>query len=138
MSDFIGNSILFIQNNIIDIMLIVFGFFIFLSFLVMHTRSLDNDMAIESMTIRPTKQDVLERIKKSFCQTYQGDSSKLETYCESLSENSCKATSCCVFAKLNNKDKCVVGNAMGPIFQTDINGNPLTIDEYYYKNKLYK
>jgi len=70
----------------------------------------------------------------SFCNTFGGDSRKLESACDSLTSKNCKASSCCVFI---NGNKCSAGGITGPTFKTDKDGNKITVDNYYYMNKCY-
>jgi len=70
----------------------------------------------------------------SFCNTFGGDSSKLEEVCGRLTSNNCKSSSCCVFV---NGNRCSAGGITGPTFKTDKDGNKITVDNYYYMNKCY-
>jgi hypothetical protein len=70
----------------------------------------------------------------SFCNTFGGDSSKLEGACGSLTYKNCKSSSCCVFI---NGNKCSAGGITGPTFKTNKDGNKITVDNYYYMNKCY-
>jgi len=70
----------------------------------------------------------------SFCNTFGGDSSKLEGACGSLTSKNCKSSSCCVFV---NGNRCSAGGITGPTFKTDKDGNKITVDNYYYTNKCY-
>jgi hypothetical protein len=68
----------------------------------------------------------------SFCATYIGASGSLNNECKRLTEKNCNETSCCVFT--NNK--CVAGNANGPIYNTNSSGKTITAD-YYFQNQCY-
>ena len=70
----------------------------------------------------------------SFCNTFGGDSSKLEGACGSLTSKNCKSSSCCVFV---NGNRCSAGGITGPTFKTDKDGNKITVDNFYYMNKCY-
>jgi len=65
---------------------------------------------------------------KSFCKTYDNDSSNLQNACGRLTTENCKNSECCV---LSNGKKCLAGNANGPTFK---NGNE---KKYYYMGKCY-
>jgi hypothetical protein len=67
-----------------------------------------------------------------FCNSMEGSSADLEKACNTLTEENCNETNCCV---LVNGKKCSAGNQKGPTFQTDLNGNTIPIDFYYYQNK---
>ena len=65
---------------------------------------------------------------KSFCKTYNNDSSNLQNACGRLTVENCKNSECCV---LSNGKKCLAGNANGPTFKTGNEKN------YYYMGKCY-
>jgi len=69
-----------------------------------------------------------------FCATHTGSSQTLIESCGKLTNQNCNLTSCCVM--LNGK-KCVPGNKDGPTFKS-LNGAPIEIDYYYYKNKKHR
>ena len=75
------------------------------------------------------------KLKAGFCKTNLGKPAELETECAKLSNHSCTATSCCVWASMDSKESCVSGNEHGPIFKTGPNGSPKTMDYYYFENK---
>ena len=68
----------------------------------------------------------------AFCDYHKGVS--LEMACNKLTNDNCNSTNCCV---LTNENKCKAGNKLGPIFNTDKNGQTINIDYYYYRNKCY-
>jgi len=68
----------------------------------------------------------------SFCASYIGASGSLNNECKRLTEKNCNETSCCVFT--NNR--CMAGNANGPIYNTNSSGKTITAD-YYFKNQCY-
>lgn len=70
----------------------------------------------------------------SFCNKYQRNPNSLEGACKKLTNENCKMSSCCV---LVNGSKCSAGGASGPIYKTDDKGQPMQLDNYYYKNKCY-
>ena len=75
----------------------------------------------------------------SFCEIHKGKSNELEGLCGKLSSANCNLTSCCVYLnKKEGKDMCVAGDMNGPTYKTDKTGSLITMDSYYYKNKLYK
>ena len=74
---------------------------------------------------------------KSFCKTYQGDSGKLNKIANSLTNENCKTSPCCVLVQGQNGNTCMAGDASGPTFKTDTNGNMISIDAYYYQGKKY-
>ena len=87
----------------------------------------------EGLTNRE-KTNLLNSMKKGFCNTYSGKSDELDSQCQKLTENNCNLTECCVYTSVN---KCVAGNKSGPTFKTDDNNQPINLDYYYYQNKCY-
>lgn len=50
----------------------------------------------------------------AFCESYRGESGKLNEECGKLTNNNCNSISCCV----SSNDKCVAGNSKdGPTFK---------------------
>lgn len=91
---------------------------------VVENMSTDQDKEIASLT-DPSK---------GFCEIYRGKSHELEGECNKLTSERCNTTDCCVWA---NNSKCSAGGINGPTYKTDKDGNMITIDSYYYKNKCY-
>jgi hypothetical protein len=85
----------------------------------------------------PTDDSLDAKLKAGFCKSHLGKPAELETACGNLSKNSCKATSCCVWAKMNSAESCVSGNRHGPIFKHESSGAPKTLDYYYFENKCH-
>ena len=79
--------------------------------------------------------DLNASLQAGFCKTHLGKPAELETACGNMSKQSCTATSCCVWAKMDSKESCVSGNQYGPIFKNHKNGAPKTLDYYYFENK---
>jgi len=69
----------------------------------------------------------------AFCKSQIGGISK----CNTLTQNNCNKTSCCVWLNDDKIDnKCVKGNVNGPTFNTDKNGKTVK-SSYYFMNKCY-
>lgn len=79
--------------------------------------------------------DLNASLEAGFCKTHLGKPAELETACGNMSKQSCTATSCCVWAKMDSKESCVSGNQFGPIFKNGPDGAPKTLDFYYFENK---
>lgn len=75
------------------------------------------------------------KLKAGFCKWHLEKPAELETECGKLSKHHCKATSCCVWARMNSAESCVSGNRHGPIFKHETSGAPKTLDHYYFENK---
>ena len=83
------------------------------------------------------KEDKLEAPADHFCEDMKGKSHELETHCNSFTEQSCKYSSCCVYASIDGSEKCMAGGEDGPTFGRNDDGTKKNIDYYYYKNKCY-
>ena len=94
-----------------------------------------NDNAANDNAANDNADDLDAKLKAGFCKTHLGKPAELETACGNLSKQSCSATSCCVWAKMDSKESCVSGNQHGPIFKNGTNGAPKTLDYYYFENK---
>lgn len=92
---------------------------------------LQTGMESDTFGIQPGTQN-LATGANSFCESYRGSSAQLNTECGRLTQKNCNETSCCVFT--NNK--CVAGNANGPTYNTDNNGNTNT-SPYYFQNQCF-
>lgn len=66
------------------------------------------------------------KISDAFCDKYRG-TSQLGEKCESLTEDNCNLTDCCVYV---NGSKCMAGSAAGP---TNMPGVTKDSDYYFYK-----
>jgi hypothetical protein len=70
-----------------------------------------------------------------FCERYANNTLGLEQKCNSLSNDVCASTECCV---LLGGQKCVAGNSQGPLVQS--NFSDFTVknrDMYFHKGKCY-
>ena len=91
----------------------------------------------ESMTILDETDELVEDMtngSKNFCSENQEDPVNMNTKCAVLSNTNCKMSECCA---LVNDDKCMAGDANGPVFKNDSDGKSIPIDSYYYMNKCY-
>jgi len=93
------------------------------------------DNAANDNAANDNADDLDAKLKAGFCKTHLGKPAELETACGNLSKQSCSATSCCVWAKMDSNQSCVSGNQHGPIFKNGTNGLPKTLDYYYFENK---
>lgn len=76
----------------------------------------------------------MNKMEKGFCSSLIHDSHKRESGCNKLTKGNCQSSDCCVF--LNGK-KCVAGNANGPVYRSNDNGDKIDVDNYYFKSKCY-
>jgi len=72
------------------------------------------------------------KLEDSFCSANTDDLNNLESQCNKLTKENCSKVSCCGYL---NGSKCVNGNRIGPNFMTDNDGNPITVESYYYMNE---
>jgi hypothetical protein len=103
-----------------------------------HTSGKNKTVELEAFDNKTkNKGDVLEEPADHFCEEMKGKSHELETHCNSFSEQSCKFSSCCVYASIDGSEKCMAGGADGPTFGRNDDGTKKNIDYYYYNRKCY-
>jgi hypothetical protein len=73
------------------------------------------------------------RFSDGFCKT-NSNPVELNTACSTLTAENCNLTDCCVLLQGN---KCVAGDASGPINQVDEKGEDIDYAYYSYKNQCY-
>jgi hypothetical protein len=142
----------FIKENSKEIIVIVIVIIVFGLLVVTNIREIDLNEpnehtkivqqvtvetvnAIETFDIQDT--DIIHQLSSSsqnFCESYLGDSKKLEEACNQLTKTHCGEVKCCVYGN----GKCVVGDLNGPIYNTDKDGKMITMDSYYYLGKQMK
>ena len=76
----------------------------------------------------------MNKMERGFCSSLIHNSHKRESGCNKLTKGNCQSSDCCVF--LNGK-KCVAGNANGPVYRSNDNGDKIDVDNYYFKSKCY-
>lgn len=92
---------------------------------------------VETFNIQETEQNIENQLSSSshnFCESYLGDSTKLEESCNQLTKTHCGEVKCCVYGN----GKCVAGDLNGPTYKTDKDGKLITMDSYYYLGKQMK
>ena len=159
-NDFIYGSFVFIEENIIEIILVSVIFFLLVSYLVLNNVTFPSDKAkVEKVVVMETmenknnnaitnfenKQKFKEDLKKGFCKKsvenlspkeIEEEMSRENAKCKSLGNKSvCTNALCCVWATTKKgKGICLGGDKSGPT------KNPpnMQIDEYYYLDKKFK
>jgi len=108
---------------------------IFISLIVFTFRT--TPYVIESMKNKNNPNSATTSLEDSFCRFYDSDNSaqQLNDSCGKLTKGNCMNTKCCVWGQKDDKEKCYAGDARGPTFTTDNQGNNLDLDSYYYMNK---
>lgn len=158
-NDFIYGSFVFIEENIIEIILVSVIFFLLVSYLVLNNVTFPSDKAkVEKVVVMETmenknnnaitnfenKQKFKEDLKKGFCKKsvenlspkeIEEEMTRENAKCKSLGDKSvCTNALCCVWATTKKgKGICLGGDKSGPT------KNPpnMQIDEYYYLDKKF-
>jgi hypothetical protein len=75
----------------------------------------------------------------SFCEHSKTNGGAMQKQCSALTKNNCGAVACCIWGidSSERKAQCMVGSKGGPMYSTDVKGEPVNIDTYYYQNKCY-
>ena len=158
-SNFIYGSFNFIEEHILEIILVSICFFLLVSYLILNNVEFPSDKAhVERVVIMETlaskdealkqvqsKEKFKEELKKGFCsktkanltpQQLEKEMTKENNKCKALgSKGVCTNSLCCVWAKSKKgKGICLGGDKGGPT------KNPpnMKIDEYYYLENKYQ
>ena len=140
--DFLHLSIDFIKENWLDISLASLGILLIISYIIVNNikidppRPLTKGRTIVLETFKNTSED--EMLQKGFCE-YNKEAHTLEKNCHKLSEKSCNAVACCVYAhnKKTGLSQCVAGTGNnGPTYKGNSNGY-YDYDYWYYLGKKY-
>lgn len=128
------------RKDYLNIIWILFTIFILFAILIfIHVKKIDFNKymyppkLVQQVTLE-TMQSINISPSSGFCESYLGKTSELEKACNELTEPRCSETSCCVYT---SSSKCSAGSADGPTYKSDLDGNQLENDYYYYKNKCY-
>jgi len=158
--DFISSSLKFIEENLIEILLVSIICFLIVSYLVLNDVTFPSDKAtLKKVVIMETmdnqnndaikkfeaKKQFNEDLKKGFCKKsvenlspkeLEEEMKKENSKCKSLGEKSvCTNALCCVWATAKKgKGICLGGDKSGPTK----NPPDMKIDQYYYLDKKYK
>ena len=110
--------VIFIKENSKEIIIIVVVVLFLL--VVMNIKGIDlnepkkdtkivQQVTVETFDIQETEQNIQNQLSSSsqnFCESYLGDSTKLEESCNQLTKTHCGEVKCCVYGN----DKCVAGD----------------------------
>ena len=136
----------YIKENfapILSVVIVILGLIVFFSIIELDLTPVKNPHIEKIVSIEAfenkmkSANDKNDKYNSSFCKSYTGNSSKLDKACNDLTRDNCLATSCCVYAKIEDKESCYAGGEDGPTFKRDENGKTKDIDFYWYKNKCY-
>ena len=116
----------------ISVTVIILGIIVFFSIIEFNLNPIENTHIQKIVDI-----EAFTNPETSFCKSHEGKRHELETSCNKLSKDNCLATSCCVYADMENKSQCHSGDEHGPTFRRDNNGKTKKIDYYYFKNKCF-
>ena len=147
---FIIEAMLFFKNKyhtILYLTLFLFAIILFINIMgyqmdpsahehIAKVYTMENFESNNSQTIEDNTLDT--RVQNGLCTHHEGDSANLELDCNELSETTCNTSNCCGWLKTTDgKSNCVAGTSHGPKYKSNVEGNKLNIDQYYYKNKCY-
>jgi hypothetical protein len=125
------------KNNILNVFMcvfIIFGIIVLLDITGLNLNAKEAPKKLmQTVTIESMNVPSMDKYE-DFCKSHEGNTNKLEGSCNKLTKNNCDEVSCCVYL---NGQKCVAGNANGPIYKTEKTGEKINVDYYYYKNKCY-
>jgi hypothetical protein len=127
----------FLKTNFLNILIVVFMFFTFLTFIqLMHLNfnTTQTDSKVAEDVVLETIKNMNMTPSDAFCQSYLGKSNLLEEGCSRLNKNQCLQTNCCIYTDLF---KCSAGTVEGPTYKTNVDGEFISNDYYYYRNKCY-
>ena len=149
------SCLVFIQNNIIPISLIIALILLLLAIFKKNSGSkFAHSATMEGMASNEfgsngnnslntymadpvnSEQDIdnLNTAPANFCKSFLGKKDEMQEACSQLTETNCNQTSCCIWT--SNK-KCAAGYQDGPIYKTDKDGKLITMDYYYYQGQCY-
>ena len=147
--DFLHLTIDFFRTHWLDISLASLGIFFIISYIILNNIKINpspqplkrgRTLVLETLKNKGDPPESMnEMLRKGFCKTHTL-SHTLEKNCMKLSEKSCNATSCCVYAHNSDTGEttCVAGNgANGPTYKGDSDGNYYSWDYWYYLGKKY-
>lgn len=151
--NFIFSILDYINKNTVDVLLVVAFLFVILIFIVTKNFKIKDK---EGMTVNDAEKVVNNNIdiekydgdkdndgndsteSIQFCKANEGQTHILEEKCNSLQNDNCKMSGCCVLANFRDgQTKCVAGSKLGPTYLSDEKQNFHEIDNYYYQNKCY-
>ena len=119
--------------HMISVSVVIIGLIVFFAIIEFKLNSSEN-IGVEREGFENNSDNNME---KSFCKTHEGDRNKLQTSCSKLTKNNCLATSCCVYAKMDDKEQCHSGDISGPTFKRDENGKTKKIEYYHFRNNCF-
>lgn len=114
--------------NIFIVILFILSSFIFVNY-ILKERTL-----IETLQTQSRDMPFSFSMEDAFCEKYSKSGSNLENACNELTKDNCLSTSCCVWT---SRQKCVAGNANGPLFNTNSQGKTIPFGYYLFESKCY-
>jgi len=133
----------YIKENfapILSVIIVILGLIVFFSIIELNLNPIKNSQIEKIVSIEAFENKMKsanDKYSSSFCKSHTGNSSELNKACNDLTRDNCLATSCCVYAKIEDNESCYAGGEDGPTFKRDENGKTKDIDFYWYKNKCY-
>ena len=129
--------------KMISITIILVGLMAFMAMIKFDFIPTKQMIEEDQKTITVEGFDVMEKsdgdaaMSQGFCESHNGERSRLQDSCGELTKKNCLATSCCVYAKMQGEEKCHSGDEHGPTFRRDETGKTHDDDYYYFKNVCY-
>ena len=123
--------------HMISVSIVIIGLIVFFAIIEFKLNSARNFHVEKIVELEAFENGGGANIQNSFCKTHEGDRNKLQTSCSKLTKTNCLATSCCVYAKMGDKEQCHSGDINGPTFKRDDNGKTKKIDYYQFRNNCF-
>ena len=127
-TDLIIASFNFIEEHVVDIILVILVLFLIISYNIMNNISAKKNTPVLQ---RVVVVENMESKRKGIC---NGGLMDIDNNCKGLvTKGNCNLINCCVWARKDKKSafSCVGGDSGGPTYDGG------KYDEYYYKNKRY-
>ena len=129
------NLIKKINKNLLNIVILFFIFYIsyifYISFVFVYFNYINVKEGLKDMYIETS---LSSDFAKSFCESNQLSGEDSQKKCQTLTQNNCRSTSCCIWT---SNEKCHAGGEDGLLFNTDSNGKLIDLDYYYFKDTCY-
>ena len=125
--DFISGTFTFIEQHIVDIVLVILILFLIISYNIVNNIHFKKSHPVLQRVV------VIENMKSTdnYKATCDGDSETKNKRCHALSgKGNCTLADCCVWARKKNAKSwgCLLGAADGPTYDAQ------KFDEWYYKS----
>ena len=131
-----GNNLGNLISSSLTVVIVMLGLMVFFSMVGFDLVPVEDKTLEKVVTVEKFTENMKNRYE-NFCKQYLGKTHELNDKCKEFTKESCMDSSCCVYTKMNNKEKCFAGNKHGPVYKRDNEGKTHDIDYYYYQNVCY-